>query len=82
MIFILQLIGWSAKLLTFTGYNFVGHPNLVRILNMDDLTYHPMRKEYPMEDATRTDKDDRFFGRDGHEGVTFDNKKALAKNNG
>lgn len=66
----------------FFGIQFTGHPNLKRILNMEDLNYFPMRKEYPMEDGTRTDKDDRFFGRDGHEGVTFDNKKALAKNNG
>lgn len=66
----------------FFGINFTGHPNLKRILNVEDMTYHPMRKEYPMEDASRTDKDDRFFGRDGNVGVTFDNKKALAKNNG
>jgi NADH-quinone oxidoreductase subunit C len=48
---------------------------------MDEMTYHPMRKEYPVEDGTRTDKDDRYFGRDGNEGVTFENKKALAKEN-
>jgi len=65
----------------FYGIIFEGHPNLKRILNMDEMDYFPMRKEYPMEDATRTDKDDRFFGRDGNENVTFDNKKALAKGN-
>jgi NADH-quinone oxidoreductase subunit C len=65
----------------FYGINFEGHPNLKRILNMDEMTYHPMRKEYPVEDGTRTDKDDRYFGRDGNEGVTFENKKALAKEN-
>jgi len=27
------------------------------------MNYFPMRKEYPMEDATRTDKDDEMFGR-------------------
>lgn len=47
----------------FFGVNFVGHPNLVRILNEDSMDYHPMRKEYQLEDATREDKDDRFFGR-------------------
>jgi len=47
----------------FFGIEFVGHPNLKRILNVDYMDYFPMRKEYPLEDATRTDKDDRFFGR-------------------
>jgi len=47
----------------FYGIDFVGHPNLKRILNVDFMDYHPMRKEYPLEDATRSDKDDRFFGR-------------------
>lgn len=47
----------------FYGIEFVGHPNLKRILNVDYMDYYPMRKEYPLEDATRSDKDDRFFGR-------------------
>ena len=47
----------------FYGVDFVGHPNLIRILNVEYMDYHPMRKEYPLEDATRTDKDDRYFGR-------------------
>ena len=47
----------------FYGIDFVGHPNLKRILNVEYMDYFPMRKEYPLEDATRTDKDDRFFGR-------------------
>lgn len=47
----------------FYGIDFVGHPNLIRILNVEYMDYHPMLKEYPLEDATRTDKDDRFFGR-------------------
>jgi len=47
----------------FFGFNFVGHPNLKRILNMDDMTYFPMRKKYPLEDQTRTDKSDEMFGR-------------------
>ena len=47
----------------FFGVNFVGHPNLTRILNEDSMDYHPMRKEYHLEDATREDKDDRYFGR-------------------
>lgn len=49
----------------YFGVNFVGHPNLTRILNVDEMDYFPMRKEYPMEDATRRDKDDEMFGRGG-----------------
>ncbi|WP_313806714.1 NADH-quinone oxidoreductase subunit C [Flavobacterium sp.] len=47
----------------FYGINFKGHPQLKRILNMDEMTVFPMRKEFPLEDGGRTDKDDRFFGR-------------------
>jgi NADH-quinone oxidoreductase subunit C len=47
----------------FYGINFVGHPNLKRILNVDEMDYFPMRKEYPLEDQTRLDKDDEMFGR-------------------
>ena len=47
----------------FYGVIFTGHPNLKRILNEDSMDYFPMRKEYHLEDATREDKDDRFFGR-------------------
>lgn len=47
----------------FFGVQFTGHPNLVRILNEDSMDYFPLRKEYHLEDATREDKDDRFFGR-------------------
>ena len=47
----------------FYGVQFTGHPNLKRILNEDSMDYFPMRKEYHLEDATREDKDDRFFGR-------------------
>ena len=47
----------------FYGIIFEGHPNLVRILNVDDMDYFPMRKEYPLEDQTRRDKVDEMFGR-------------------
>lgn len=47
----------------FYGIIFKGHPNLKRILNMDEMNYHPMRKEYALEDGTRDDKDDKMFGR-------------------
>jgi NADH-quinone oxidoreductase subunit C len=47
----------------FYGVIFTGHPNLKRILNVDEMDYFPLRKEYPLEDATRTDKEDKYFGR-------------------
>lgn len=47
----------------FFGIIFNGHPNLKRILNVEDMSYHPLRKEYPLEDSTREDKDDKMFGR-------------------
>jgi NADH-quinone oxidoreductase subunit C len=47
----------------FFGIQFEGHPNLRRILNMDEMTDFPLRKEFPLEDQTREDKDDSMFGR-------------------
>ena len=47
----------------FFGIHFVGHPNLKRILNVDEMEYFPLRKEFPLEDQTRIDKDDAMFGR-------------------
>ncbi|WMJ74430.1 NADH-quinone oxidoreductase subunit C [Cytophagaceae bacterium ABcell3] len=47
----------------FFGIIFKNHPNLKRILNVDDMDYFPLRKEYALEDDTRTDKDDSMFGR-------------------
>ena len=47
----------------FFGINFVGHPNLKRILNVEEMDYFPLRKDFPLEDQTRIDKDDEMFGR-------------------
>jgi NADH-quinone oxidoreductase subunit C len=47
----------------FFGIEFIGHPNLKRILNMDEMNYFPLRKEYPLEDLQRDDKNDALFGR-------------------
>ena len=47
----------------FFGVIFTGHPNLIRILNVEDMDYFPMRRQYPLEDQTREDKTDSFFGR-------------------
>jgi len=58
----------------FYGVNFVGHPNLIRIMNVDEMDYFPMRKEYPLEDQTRVDKDDEMFGRGGS--MDFGNMQA------
>lgn len=47
----------------FYGVNFLGHPNLIRIQNVEEMDYFPMRKEFPLEDQSRSDKDDEMFGR-------------------
>ena len=67
----------------YYGINFVGHPNLKRILNVDEMDYFPMRKEFPLEDQTRIDKDDEMFGRGGTLGFgterTDDGKHVIAE---
>jgi len=47
----------------FFGVIFEGHPNLKRILNVDEMIIFPLRKEYPLEDQVREDKNDAMFGR-------------------
>jgi NADH-quinone oxidoreductase subunit C len=47
----------------FFGIIFDGHPNLIRVLNVDEMTVFPMRREHPLEDPNRVDKKDYFFGR-------------------
>ncbi len=47
----------------FYGILFEGHPNLKRILNVDEMEVFPMRKEFPLEDPNRLDKQDKYFGR-------------------
>lgn len=48
----------------FYGMKFTGHPNMKRILNVEEMDYFPLRKEYPLEDQARIDKDDEMFGRE------------------
>jgi NADH-quinone oxidoreductase subunit C len=47
----------------YYGVQFEGHPNLKRILNVDEMTIFPLRKEFPLEDQVREDKKDYLFGR-------------------
>ena len=47
----------------FYGIKFKGQPDLRVIVNSEDLGYHPLLKEYALEDGTRTDKNDTMFGR-------------------
>ncbi|WP_276359955.1 NADH-quinone oxidoreductase subunit C [Daejeonella sp. H1SJ63] len=47
----------------FFGIMFDGHPDLKRILNVDEMEVFPMRREHPLEDPNRVDKKDYFFGR-------------------
>jgi NADH-quinone oxidoreductase subunit C len=69
----------------FFGVNFVGHPNLKRIMNVEEMDYFPLRKEFPLEDQTRIDKDDEMFGRGGSLGFgnepTPDHHHTIAEEN-
>ncbi len=47
----------------FFGIQFEGHLNLKRILNVEDMEDFPLRKDFPLEDQTREDKDNTMFGR-------------------
>jgi len=47
----------------FYGIKFKNHPNLIRIFNIETMTVFPLRKDFPLEDRTRHDKNDPMFGR-------------------
>jgi NADH-quinone oxidoreductase subunit C len=61
---VFQAANWMEReTYDFYGVVFEGHPNLKRILNVDEMIIFPMRKEYPLEDQIRQDKNDSMFGR-------------------
>ena len=61
---VFQAANWMEReTFDFYGVVFEGHPNLKRILNVDEMIIFPMRKEYPLEDQVRDDKNDSMFGR-------------------
>lgn len=61
---VFQAANWMEReTYDFYGVLFEGHPNLKRILNVDEMIIFPMRKEYPLEDQIRQDKNDSMFGR-------------------
>jgi NADH-quinone oxidoreductase subunit C len=61
---VFQSANWMEReTFDFYGIQFQGHTNLKRILNMEEMDYFPMRKEYPLEDQKREDKEDKYFGR-------------------
>jgi NADH-quinone oxidoreductase subunit C len=61
---VFQAANWMEReTYDFYGVDFEGHPNLKRILNVDEMIIFPMRKEYPLEDQVRQDKNDSMFGR-------------------
>lgn len=67
----------------FFGVNFIGHPNLIRIQNVMEMDYFPLRKEFPLEDQTRIDKDDEMFGRGGSFGfgdkATYGHERTISE---
>ncbi len=61
---IFKSAGWMEReAYDFFGFRFTGHHHIKRILNMDSLEGWPLRKEFPLEDPFRKDKDDSMFGR-------------------